>query len=115
MIELYTYALGTYQVKNCEKYFADLKDENGRFEYRVSKETIQVDYRNYYFDVDHANAMIVKMKIKSRFVRNKNRFAFVLIDKSKTGLEAVLGHYCNCMIGARVVGCCSHVMFIIWY
>ena len=113
--DLYTYALGTYQVKNCEKYFQDLRDEDGRFFYHISKETININYAQYHFDVTNENAMIVKLKIQSRFVRSKQRFVFVLIDQSKQGLDAILGHYCTCMVGSRVVGCCSHVMLLIWY
>jgi len=30
-------------------------------------------------------------------------------------LSAIIGHSCNCKIGNRVVGCCSHVATIIWY
>lgn len=27
----------------------------------------------------------------------------------------IAGYYCNCLVGNRTVGCCAHVMTILWY
>ncbi|XP_028170363.1 uncharacterized protein LOC114360013 [Ostrinia furnacalis] len=29
--------------------------------------------------------------------------------------RAIIGYCCNCIVGLRTVGCCSHVMSIVWY
>lgn len=53
---------------------------------------------------------LVLAKIQSR---HKNNTAYdVWIQYSP---DAILGWYCTCPAGARVVGCCAHVASIIWY
>lgn len=58
---------------------------------------------------------MLKVHIKSRHSSRMKYFAYVLIDNSKENLKALLGHYCGCKVGKRVIGCCSHVMTILWY
>lgn len=40
---------------------------------------------------------------------------FVLADRAKVGREAIVEYYCSCATGARTMGCCSHVMTILWF
>ncbi|XP_028165267.1 uncharacterized protein LOC114356356 [Ostrinia furnacalis] len=35
------------------------------------------------------------------------------ITDSRSGMEAILKHYCNCIVGRQTVGCCAHIMSII--
>ena len=30
-------------------------------------------------------------------------------------INAIIGHTYNCKVGQRVVGCCSHVVTLIWF
>lgn len=53
--------------------------------------------------------------MKSRFRSTKNHHIFVLVDKSKSGRDSIVEYFCTCETGSRTVGCCSHVMTVIWY
>ena len=59
--------------------------------------------------------ILVKGLMKSRYRGGKHHYIFVLVDKSKSGREAVCEYYCSCESGARTVGCCSHLMTIVWF
>ena len=66
-------------------------------------------------DVTNDNALLIRVKVQSRHKSQAKYWTYVLVDKSRDGLDAVRGHYCSCPVGARTVGCCSHCAFVIWY
>ena len=41
-------------------------------------------------------------------------FVYVLVDKMKQEIDALVAHSFTCKIG-RVVGCCARVITIIWF
>ena len=43
------------------------------------------------------------------------RIGYVLVDAEKAGGEAVIEHCCQCKSGLRTVGCCVHIMTVLWY
>lgn len=53
--------------------------------------------------------------MKSRFRSTESHHIFVLIDKTKIGRDSINEYFCTCETGSRTVGCCSHVMTVIWY
>lgn len=53
--------------------------------------------------------------MKSRYRGGKHHHIFVLVDKSKTGIYAIREYCCTCESGSRTVGCCSHLMTIVWF
>lgn len=59
--------------------------------------------------------VLLMAKLKSRFVSRRLYSIFVLVDKTKTRHQSVLEYCCSCKIGTRTVGCCSHVMALIYY
>lgn len=40
---------------------------------------------------------------------------FVEYDDKNNGYHSILGYYCNCQVGTRTIGCCSHVASVIYY
>lgn len=65
---------------------------------------------------DDTRPILLMIKgLKSRFVSSKTYRVFVLIDKNKLGRESILQYCCNCKVGSRTVGCCAHVMALIFY
>lgn len=40
---------------------------------------------------------------------------FICLFYLFTGRDAIQQYYCNCIVGKRTVGCCAHVMTVIWY
>lgn len=117
MEDLYSISLGPYQINNAVSYFAQHQKEDiflvQKFDpnprYRISK----LDYAS--FGITISDPVLVKCYMKSRFRSTKNHHIFVLVDKSCSGRDAIKEYFCTCETGSRTVGCCSHVMTIIWY
>lgn len=61
--------------------------------------------------------LLIHMNLKSHFMsrRTYQYQIVVLIDKNGTGRTSILQYYCNCKVGSRTVGCCSHVMSLLYY
>lgn len=113
--QLQLYTCGTYQIKVAHSYYADHINEIGDFEFEVAKETTTIDYPAYSILLAPENSLLIKTRLRSRHSNSTKYFVYLLIDKTKQGLEAVIGHTCGCKIGKRVVGCCSHVAMVLWY
>ena len=53
--------------------------------------------------------------INSRHSSAKTYFVFIVAERNMNGWYAIRSYCCDCIVGLRTVGCCSHVMSIIWY
>lgn len=115
--DLYNISLGPYQIKNALSYYAQHQQENiflvQKFQPNPRNPLSKLNYAN--FGITVTDPLLVKAYMKSRFRSTKNHHIFVLVDKSKTGRESIVEYFCTCETGSRTVGCCSHVMTIIWY
>lgn len=117
MDDLYNVSLGPYQIKNAISYFAQ-HQKDGIFlvqkfdpkpRYRISS----LDYASHGIVI--SDPLLVKAYMKSRFRSSKSHHIFVLVDKSKSGRGTIVEYFCTCETGSRTVGCCSHIMTVIWY
>ena len=115
--DLFWISLGSYQIDTARGYYGFCRDEDGRVNMEMygGPHARPLNYRDYDINIESANAILVRGIIKSRFVNGKTRKAFVLFDKSEVGERSVREYWCDCPCGARTVGCCSHVMFVIWW
>ena len=84
--------LGVYQVKQAPSYSKEHMC-NGSYNILIHKE----------------NQNLVKVKIQSRHIRS-----WVEFDPNDIQ-ELITSWYCTCKVGARVVGCCSHIASVIWF
>lgn len=110
--ELILISLGTYQIKQARSYYGEHVRANGRFEIEVCRE---VD-SNLLRELSSTNNLyLVRGRIQSRHVSGKIYFIYILVDSSLTSKEAIIQYCCNCIVGRRTVGCCAHVMVVIWY
>lgn len=110
--ELHMLAFGSYQPRNARSYFGQHMEDNRNI-FLLGEYQGNIDYRRFNIDVDEP--MLLKAKIHSRFTGRKQHYAFVLADRAKVGRQAIIEYYCSCATGTRTVGCCSHVMTIIWF
>lgn len=114
--ELILIALGPYQVKQARSYYGEHMRENGLYLIEVCPE------------VEHSHEMVLQIggnypflirgRIKSRHIGQRYYFTYILVDRepnSSCAIDSILGYCCNCIVGNRTVGCCCHVMTIIWY
>lgn len=117
--ELRLISLGSYQIRNSVSYLAEhVQANDGIFQIAVfdssQRRSVQpINYQEFGFNIQQP--LLIKSKLHSRFRGAKEHTQFVLIDQSLTGVDAVVGYFCNCECGSRTVGVCSHLMTIIYY
>lgn len=107
-------ALGTYQIKMANSYYAEhMKEENSFVIYVLPRENINKFF--HHLLSNESQPHLVLTKIKSRFTSRKKHETYILIDGKLQGSDSIKGYCCSCKNGLRTVGCCSHVMLTIWY
>lgn len=115
--DLYHISLGVYQINNAISYYAQHQKNDiflvHKFEPPRHHATAAITYHNYGIVVQ--DPLLVKAYMRSRYRNSKNHHIFVLVDRSKNGRECIMEYFCTCESGSRTVGCCSHIMTIIWY
>lgn len=113
--DLVSIAVGTYQLRLAPSYYSDQIKNNNLFEVFVCKEDDCKRFLKSFYTSSN-DPKLLMCRIKRRFeVHKRSYFTFVLFDSFATGSRSILGYCCDCKSGLRTVGCCSHVMMIIWY
>lgn len=113
-IDLIYIALGKYQIKQAASYCQDhLKKNDGEFIIYSLESDVCRDLFTEMFPGERS-LLLLLVRLKSRFRSQKTHDTFVLIDKNENNESVVLGYCCECNSGRRTVGCCSHVMTLIW-
>lgn len=112
--DLKSISFGVYQIEQARCYLSNHLYERGN-----SIEMAQFfteDVRQHCGDlVVDMDVILLYMHLKSRFVSRKAYRVFVLIDKNGHQHESILQYCCSCKVGNRTVGCCSHVMSLLYY
>lgn len=105
-------SLGTYALRQAVSYIADHKKSHGQFKISVLPEAhIWAHFEKICSKENFKKPMLITAKIKSRF-RSKNLHnVYILYDLNAD----IFLHFCECQHGQRTVGCCGHVMSIIYY
>lgn len=113
-IHLIRIALGKYQIKQAASYCSQHIKAKGKFEvFILPDELSQIHFRTFY--TANCRPSLLLVQLDSRYRNRKYYNTFVLLDSSRTDESAVLGYCCDCYNGLRTVGCCSHVMTLIWF
>lgn len=112
--DLFWIALGTYQIRMARSYYAEHIRESNGFEIEIYKREQVNKFFGHLF-TEESELYLVRSKIKSRFQSQKIHKTYVLVDAKKCSVSSILGYCCTCKNGLRTIGCCSHVMLIIWY
>ena len=74
-----------------------------------TQEHLGGDY-SYEIDVSQCETNIIKCKIQSRHTSSKRYMLWIKYEEG-----SIVGWYCQCKIGTRVVGVCSHICSVLWY
>lgn len=61
------------------------------------------------------NVWLLRCRIQSRHMRSKIYYSYILIDRQRNGRDAIGNYYCSCLSGKRTLGCCAHIMCVVWY
>jgi hypothetical protein len=111
--DLYFIAYETYQWRLVYSYYAEDVKGDSDFEIEVCKHTESLGLSSTPIQV--YDPLLVCRRIHSRFRNCTLYFLYILVDKSKTGMDSILEYCCQCKNGLRTVGCCAHVMIHLWY
>ena len=111
--DLYRISLGTYQIKQVKSYYGEHMATNGRFIFQVSRNITATNIERYGIFVE--DPILIKARIQSRHVNRNKYYVYLLSNRNGEGTEAIAEYYCTCKNGCRTVGCCAHVMTIIWF
>lgn len=108
-------SLGKYQIEQALSYSSQhIKSHGGVFEvFSLSEELCQSHFATFYSE--ECKPLLLFAQLDSRFRNRKYHNAFVLINTIGVDEKTVLGYCCECYNGLRTVGCCSHVMTVIWF
>lgn len=113
--ELVMFCCGTYQLRMAKSYYAEHVQSSGDFEFQITRESTNIDYFRYEICLPNNDSLLIRTKIRSRHVNSVKYFAYILVDTRQEGINAIIGHTCQCKVGLRMVGCCSHIATLIWY
>ena len=92
--ELNELTLSTFQLKQAKKYAIEHLSDDGSFDIKVAKQRDD----------------LLRAQIQSRHKISILYDVWIQYDQKQ-----ILGWYCRCPNGCRVVGCCSHISSVIWY
>ena len=88
--------LGVYQLKQAESYTNEHLSDKGMYTLFSHKE----------------DENILRVQIRSRHTSSK---VYNLWIETNAGPNPIIGWFCQCKSGARVVGCCAHIASVLWY
>lgn len=113
-IDLIRIALGKYQIKQAASYCSQHIKAKGKFEVFIFPEDLcQIHFRAFF--TPDCKPILLLGQLDSRYRNRKYYNTFVLLNPSSNGEDVVMGYCCDCYNGLRTVGCCSHVMTLIWF
>ncbi|KAI5651719.1 DDE superfamily endonuclease domain-containing protein [Phthorimaea operculella] len=108
--DLILFALGIYQIKQARSYYGEhVRAAGGVYSIEVFREPVGEFGPNNY---------LLRGKIESRHTTRKTYFSYILVDSNPSVVNtraALVEYCCNCLVGRRTVGCCAHVMSIVWF
>lgn len=113
--ELKQISVGSYQIRLAKSYCqAHVKANNNAF---IIKVCDNIDQCKRYCEkllTRQSKPLLLHLNLRSRFSSGKTHKPYVLLD-FMNGKFTLKAYCCSCRHGCRTVGCCSHVMLIIWF
>lgn len=111
-LDLIHTSLGKYQIKQAASYSHHHMKLNSSFTiFTLPNDLTQQFFASY---SEQTEPILLMAQLESRHRSKQTYDAYVLVDKKANGRNCILGYCCECYVGLRTVGCCSHVMCIIW-
>lgn len=110
--DLILFAMGTYQIRQARSYYGEHIRFHGGYRIEVCSERIDTSVYNLR---GTGETTLIRGKIKSRHVSRKQYYVYILIENNNCSRSSIVEYCCNCLVGRRTVGCCAHVMTVVWY
>lgn len=113
--ELKNISHGTYEIRLARSYCqAHMKTNNGIFIIGVCDAHVSTRFCEKLLE-NTSKPLLLQLKLKSRFRANITHTAYALLSLDLNNKYILNEYCCSCRHGRRTIGCCSHVMLIIWH
>lgn len=113
--EIKYFSLGSYAIQQAISYAADHIKLHGKFQIStLPTKDVLAHFGTICAKENFGNPMFIHAEIKSRFRSGETHKVCILYDFTAC-VQKKLFHLCGCQHGQRTVGCCSHVMTVVWY
>ncbi|XP_011263507.2 uncharacterized protein LOC105255738 [Camponotus floridanus] len=102
--------VGIYQVYLAAGYIQDRLQREDK-EFHIDMLTNEHGFLRVRQYSRFRNATTHQLWIAYNAIHNENN----IDDENNIDHKHILGYYCTCQSGARIVGCCAHVASVIWF
>lgn len=107
---------GTYQIRQAISYCQlHMKNNNNNFTTNIWQGNACQILCGQLLKSGTSEPLLLSVGLRSRFQSNRTHNVYVLLSLDCNRKYVVSAFCCSCRHGCRTVGCCSHVMAIIWY
>lgn len=113
--DLILLGLGSYQLKLANSYYAEHIRENGVYSIGLYRDSVRLTDDLNEAGIPGESLWLLRGRIQSRHTSARKYYSYVVVKDGESGLDAIEHYYCSCKAGKRTVGCCAHIMVIIWY
>lgn len=97
--DLFEITLGPFQIHCADAYNINHLERNPKYELQILRD----------------EPGIVRANLQSRFKRYRSHQLWIEFCPEQNGVEAIRGYYCECEVGRRTLGTCSHVTAVLKY
>lgn len=112
--QLKNFSLGTYAIRQAISYAAEHKKVHGQFKISIlPNDHLQALFKKVCLKKKIDRPIFISVNMKSRYRGKKKHMIYILYD-SNGDIGKIL-HYCTCQHGQRTIGCCAHIMTVVWY
>ncbi|GBP34176.1 hypothetical protein EVAR_30728_1 [Eumeta japonica] len=108
--QLILFALGSYQLRQARSYYGEHIRFHGGYRIEVATEDA-----SEISNLRGTDTSLIRGKIKSRHVSRRQYYVYILIENNVSGRLGITEYCCSCLVGRRTIGCCAHVMTLVWY
>lgn len=113
--QLKNFSLGTYAIRQAISYTADHIKLHGQFKiYTLPINHVHAHFGRICSKDNYEKPMFISAEIKSRFRSRQTHNVYIFYDFTVCEQSKFM-YLCDCQHGQRTVGCCSHVMTVVWY
>lgn len=113
--QLKNFSLGSYSIRQAISYTAEHLKIHGQFQIAsLPEKYVWAHFGKLCAKHNFKTPMLVSASIKSRFKGQKYHTVYVLYDYTAV-IKSQIFPYCSCQHGQRTIGCCSHVMAVVWF
>lgn len=110
---------GSYQIRQAPSYCqVHLRSNNDAFNISVCDVSNNANIYQRLCGIIKTNTstpLLLMLDLKSRFRTNVTHKVHILLSSDDRGRYVVNEYCCTCKHGRRTVGCCSHVLSLIWF